>query len=148
MSRAINPWLSYPHPPTDDPQKRWLEQHCILLGAWAWQGFEKHGRGLVWIRPTRMKAEPGAWPWRTESQRLQPIYIPCANAGFAIGSLPCEQSRQQIKTALQTYKPTTDAMAWLQFAEQPLVLHLQNMKVHPKAALQQLDRRRAEFELT
>ena len=148
LNRAINPWLPHPYPPADETQRQWLENHCILLGAWAWQGFEKHGRGLVWIRPTTMTAEPGAWPWSTKGQLLEPIYIPSTDAGFAIGSLPCEHSKQQIHTALQTYHPTTDAIAWLQFAEQPLVLKLQNMKVPPKTALQQLDRRRDEFELS
>ncbi|MAR05874.1 MAG: hypothetical protein CL862_02060 [Cyanobium sp. NAT70] len=148
VNRAINPWLPHRHLPTDDSQRRWLDHHSILLGAWAWQGFEEHGRGLVWIRATTMTSEPGAWPWSTEARLLEPIYITSANAWFVISSLPCEHSRRQISIALQTYQPSTDAIAWLQFAKQPLVLQLHNMKVPPRAALRQLDRRRDEFEIS
>ena len=148
VNRTINPQLLHRHPPTDDGEGSWLANHRVLLGAWAWQGFQEHGRGLVWIRAITMTSEPGPWPWSTEASLQTPVYLRSADARSAIGSLPCEQSRRRIQSALQTYNPSTDAIAWLQFAEQPLVLHLQDMAVPPAAALRQLDRRRDEFELT
>ena len=39
-------------------------------------------------------------------------------------------------------------MAWLDVANEPLVLHLKALKVAPEEALQQLARRRDEFELS
>ena len=148
VNRTINRQLPICNLATGETPGRWLKDNSVLLGAWAWQGFQEHGRGLVWIRATTMTSEPGPWPWSTEALLQTPVYLRSADARSAIGSLPCEQSRRRILSALQTYNPSTDAIAWLQFAEQPLVLHLQDMAVPPAAALRQLDRRRDEFELT
>ncbi len=103
---------------------------------------------MVWIRALTMTAEAGPWPWSTEARLLAPIYLTNADAENVIGSLSCEQSRLEINRALQTYNPSTDAMAWLGCAEESLVLHFQALKVPPEVALSQLVRRRDEFELT
>ena len=127
---------------------RWLQENSILVGAWAWQGFQEHGRGLVWIRAITMAAEAGLWPWSTEACLLEPTYLTSKGAETAMKNLPCKQSRHQINRALQTYNPSADAMAWLDVANEPLVLHLKALKVAPEEALQQLARRRDEFELS
>lgn len=119
-----------------------------MVGAWAWQGFQEHGRGMVWIRALTMTAEAEPWPWSNEARLLAPTYLTNADAENVIGSLSCEQSRLKINRALQTYNPSADAMAWLGSAEESLVLHLHALKVPPEVALRQLVRRRDEFEFT
>ena len=103
---------------------------------------------MVWIRALTMAAEAGPWPWSTEARLLEPTYLTSAETETAISNLPCEQSKLQINKALQTYNPSADAMAWLGVAKEPLVLHLQALKVPPEEALRQLVRRRDEFELS
>ncbi|QNJ02908.1 hypothetical protein SynPROSU1_01304 [Synechococcus sp. PROS-U-1] len=95
-----------------------------------------------------MAEEAGPWPWSTEACLVEPSYFTSAEAENSISNLPCKQSRLQIKRALQTYNPSADAMAWLDVANEPLVLHLKALKVAPEEALQQLARRRDEFELS
>ena len=134
--------------PTVGSIASWLKENSLLVGAWARQGFQEHGRGMVWIRTLTMAEEAGPWPWSTEACLVEPSYVTSAEAETAISNLPCKQSRLQIKRALQTYNPSADAMAWLDVANEPLVLHLKALKVAPEEALRQLARRRDEFELS
>ena len=57
-------------------------------------------------------------------------------------------SRHQIQTAIQSYEPTTDAIALVFFAEQPLVVHLKQMHITPAEAFRLMERRRDEFDLS
>ena len=134
--------------PTEGSMARWLKENSLLVGAWAWHGFQEHGRGMAWISALTMAAEAGPWPWSTEACLLEPSYLTSTEAETAISNLPCKQSKLQIKRALQTYNPSADAMALLDIANEPLALHLQALKVPPEEALRQLARRRDEFELS
>ena len=78
----------------------------------------------------------------------EPLYLGAAAATTAIGQLPDSTSRHQIQTAIQSYEPTTDAIAFVFFAEQPLVVHLKQMHIPPAEAFRLMERRRDEFDLS
>ena len=147
VNRTINRQLPICNLATGETPGSWLKDNSVLLGAWAWQGFQEHGRGLVWIRPTTMTSEAGQWPWSTEEVLVAPTYLTSANAERAIGNLISAQSSLQIKQVIQSYNPREDAIVWLGIKDQPLVVHLQALKVPPEEALWQMVRRREEFEL-
>ncbi len=49
---------------------------------------------------------------------------------------------------MRTYDPTSDAIAYVLFAEQPLVVHLMHMQIPPAQAYRLMERRCDEFDLS
>lgn len=49
---------------------------------------------------------------------------------------------------MRTYDPTSDAIAYVLFAEQPLVVHLKQMQIPPAQAYRLMERRCDEFDLS
>lgn len=146
FNRTTIPCFSNHPAPIRNRQQRWFTDHLLLLGAWAWQGFLHQGRGLVLIRATTQNAGP--WSWSDEPSEHEPLYLEASAATTAINQLPDNTSRHQIQTAMRTYDPTSDAIAYVLFAEQPLVVHLKHMQIPPAQAYRLMERRCDEFDLS
>ena len=146
VNRSSHPLFSHQHAASDDREKRWFSDHRLLLAAWAWQGFQQQGRGLVLVRATTLQGGP--WPWSDEPSQYEPLYLSRAEARPAMDLLTHKRSTQLIHTALETYNPATDLIAVVFFAQQPLVVQLTQMQVPPEEAFRQVKRRRDEFNLS
>ena len=145
LNRFPNPSLTARRQPTLDRESRWFQEHRQLLEAWAWQGFQSQGAGLVVVRATT--SQSGPWPWSDEPSQLRPSYLTGSDAEAALGCLGDDASKTRITQALQSYDPNREAIAMVLFGQRPMVVQLMPSHRHPQEALNQLERRQQEFLL-
>ncbi len=121
-----------------------VREHCLELGAMAWQGLRQWGRGLVlcaaalpcgraihWtteIVPNRL----GYWSSAAVADRLEALQLGDLDHGL-------------LHHALATYAPRTELVVLMLGSAQPVTLHLRQMRITPAECDRQLQRRHREF---
>jgi hypothetical protein len=97
----------------------YVRKHYDELIALVWQGYQQHGRGVVFLN---LEERPGAW---TEAR-----FYPWG----AIAHLPSVKADQGLKTLVTTCDPKEMMVIIVLFKESPLVLAIPT-RLNPPSAL-------------
>ena len=121
-----------------------LHQHFVQVGAMAWQGLQRSGRGLVVCevelpqgRPIHWATEPvphrlGYWPRGEVTARLRALRLDTIDHGL-------------LQHALVTYEAGTELVALMLASAEPTLVQLRRMRITPAECHRQVQRRHSEF---
>ncbi|MEO1003288.1 MAG: hypothetical protein AAFX65_09280 [Cyanobacteria bacterium J06638_7] len=139
-----------PRPPRVNavPHGEWLQpfihQHCLQLGAMAWQGLQSHGRGLVVCEAELPRSRAIRWATEIVPHRLH--YLPRSEVRCQLDQLQLEaQVLERVDCSLASYDGSSELVALMLAWAQPAIVHLRRMVIPPRDCDWQLRRRRSEF---
>lgn len=121
-----------------------LHHHFLPVGALAWQGLQRCGRGLVccWVELPR--GRPIHWDTEPIDHRLG--YLPQDQVATTLDQLQVDTGHQApLQRALVSYDPSTELVALMLAATEPAIVQLRQMRITPAECFQQWQRRSAEF---
>ncbi|KAF0654777.1 hypothetical protein L107_01882 [Cyanobium sp. Copco_Reservoir_LC18] len=121
-----------------------LHQHFVQVGAMAWQGLHRSGRGLVVCGVELPQGRPIHWASEPVPHRL--AYWPRGEVTAQLVALGLDTvDHGLLQHALVTYEAGTELVALMLASAEPTIVQLRRMRITPAECHRQLQRRRSEF---
>lgn len=129
-----------------DWQPLFIREYWLPLGHLAWQGFLKHGHGMV---VCEIQGVTATVDWSCTAVPYTAHFVPQAQLATCWQDLNlAPDQRPAVENAVATYDPARDAVLLLLGDSQPYISCLKGWTVPPPECSRQMGSRQAEFAVT